>query len=176
MRTSIAKAALLLLLAGAPLLAAAEIYQCEENGRKVFSQEPCGADARSVTLSGGSLSRITIPEQFDERAAKDVCRVIIGSWDVAARLSKQRVARDQAQQRVFGYLREHIANFDEASKAEPDLFVALKGVSVMVTNMAYTNPDVMPGEQNAAVNQCASKTMESVRKSGGTRKASKTMM
>ena len=37
----------------------AEIYSCEENGRKIFSQQPCGKDAKTVSLQGDSR-KITI--------------------------------------------------------------------------------------------------------------------
>lgn len=54
----------------------ATIYRCEENGRLVFSDRPCGDDAeiieqRSATQVGGSLANPAAEEFLQYRATKE---------------------------------------------------------------------------------------------------------
>lgn len=133
--------------------ASAEIYVCEDNGKKTFSQQPCGADARAVELQKGG-GRVTLPEEFDARAARDVCRLIVRSWEVAAQMKRQNIAFERANERVFGYLREHVDNFDEVARRSPQIFTVLKQASQNVTRGAYANPNIRPGEIDAAADEC----------------------
>lgn len=133
--------------------ACAEIYVCEDNGKKTFSQQPCGADAKAVELQqqGG---RITIPEQFDARSSRDFCKMVVRSWEVAAQMKRQNIAFERANERVFGYLREHVANFDEVVKRSPQVFTVFQQASLNVTRGAYANPNIRSGEMDAAIDQC----------------------
>lgn len=140
----------LLAMAG---LARAEIYVCEDNGKKTFSQQPCGANAKAVELQS-DRSRITLPEEFDGKAAFDMCKIIVRSWDMAAQLRRQRIPIDRAYPRVFSYLRESVSNFDEFSRGNPGLFTAFQDASRRVTAGAYANPDLQPGEREVAQREC----------------------
>lgn len=163
-----------LLLASVP--AHAEIYMCEENGRKIFSQQPCGNDAKTMTVqaAGGS---ITLPEEFDEQAALDVCKMMVKSWEVAAQMRRQRIPMDTAEQRTFGFLRERITNFDEATRRAPELFSTMRAIAQRLTNDAYRSPDIQPGEREIAIQQCARNTMLSLNRAKATlNRKQKTMM
>lgn len=142
----------------------AEIYMCEINGKKTFSQQPCGDNAKAVDVQG-SANRITLPEEFDEAAAADICRMMVRSWEVAAQMKRQGIAIDRADRRTFGYLREHIANFDEAVRRSPELFTTLQRVSSRLTADAYRNPDILPGEREVATRQCTLQVSEEWRRS-----------
>lgn len=133
--------------------ASAEIYVCEDNGKKTFSQQPCGADAKAVELQqqGG---RITIPEQFDARVARDFCKMVVRSWDLAAQMRRQNIAFERANERVFGYLRDHVENFDAVVKRAPHVFTVFQQAAQNVTRGAYANPNIRPGEMDAAADQC----------------------
>ncbi len=52
--------ALLLALATAPGLAAAKTYKCVTDGKTIYSQEPCGANAQQVQTTK-ALSGVTTP-------------------------------------------------------------------------------------------------------------------
>lgn len=133
--------------------ARAEIYVCEDNGKKSFSQQPCGANAKPVELQQQS-GRITIPEQFDARVAADICKIVVRSWEVAAQMRRQNIAFDRANERVFGYLRERVVNFDEVVKRNPQVFTVFQQASQNVTRGAYSRPTIRPGELEAAVDEC----------------------
>lgn len=154
----------------------AEIYMCEEGGRKIFSQQPCGSDAKTMTVqaAGGS---ITLPEEFDEQAALDVCKMMVKSWEVAAQMRRQRISIDNAEQRTFGFLRERITNFDEATRRSPELFSTMKTIAQRLTSDAYRNPDIQPGEREVAIQQCTQNTMYTLnRAKAALNRKQKTMM
>lgn len=134
-------------------LARAEIYVCEDNGKKTFSQQPCGANAKPVELQQ-QAGRIMLPEQFDARAAADICKIVVRSWEVAAQMSRQNIAFERANERVFGYLRERVVNFDEVVKRNPQVFTVFQQASRNVTRGAYSRPTIRPGELEAAVDEC----------------------
>lgn len=134
-------------------IARAEIYVCEDNGKKTFSQQPCGANAKPVELQQ-QAGRITIPEQFDARVAADICKIVVRSWEVAAQMRRQNIAFERANERVFGYLRERVVNFDEVVKRSPQVFTVFQQASQKVTLGAYERPNIRPGELEAAVDEC----------------------
>jgi hypothetical protein len=165
---------LLLAMAG---MARAEIYVCEDNGKKTFSQQPCGANAKAVELQS-DRSRITLPEEFDAKAAYDMCKIIVRSWDMAAQMRRQRVSIDRAYPRVFAYLRESVSNFDEFSRTNPGLFTAFQDASRTVTQGAYSNPDLQPGEREVAHRECTNaivKNLDGGKQKRGGKSASTTM-
>ncbi|SFM71157.1 protein of unknown function [Marinobacter pelagius] len=57
------------LLATASFPAASAIYQCESNGQKVFSDQPCGNDAKSV-----EVNPVTIGGRLDSGTDVDLGR------------------------------------------------------------------------------------------------------
>lgn len=170
-------AGLLLLCAAAEVQAG--IYLCEDNGRKTYSQQPCGSNSKAVELEGAK-GRITISDDFTAASATDLCKMMVRSWEVAAQMKRQGVAMDQANLRVFGYLREHVTNFDEATRRQPEMFNVFRAASARLTQDAYANPNILAGEQDLAVQQCATRTFEEYKrgkalKPGGG-KASQTTM
>lgn len=149
---------LLLAVAG---MARAEIFVCEDNGKKTFSQQPCGDNARAVELQSGR-TRITLPDEFDGKAAYDICKVIVRSWDMAAQLRRARIPIDRAYPRVFSYLRESVSNFDEFSRTHPALFSSFQRASRQVTQGAYSMPDLQPGEREVAQRECTAGVVRSL--------------
>lgn len=158
---------LLLVAAG---VARAEIYVCEDNGKKTYSQQPCGSDAKAVELQS-DRARITLPDEFDARAAHDICKVIMRSWDVAGQMRRQRIPIDRAYPRVFSYLRESVSNFDEFSRTHPNIFSAFQRASRQVTQGAYNLPDPQPGEREVAQRECTAGVMRSLEASPPQRRA-----
>lgn len=154
-----------LALLGSTAAVQAEIYVCEDNGRKTYSQQPCGDNARPVTLQQ-SGPRITIPDQFSPRAAADICKIMLRSWEVAAQMRRQNIDMDRADKRVFEYLRESVTNFDAVVKRNPSLFTAFQQASRRVTMGAYANPNIQPGEREVASQQCTDAMVQAMERAG----------
>lgn len=164
-------------VAGLVLLCAAmdvhaEIYLCEDNGRKTYSQQPCGNNSKAVALEGAK-GRITISDDFTAASATDLCKMMVRSWEVAAQMKRQGVAMDQANLRVFGYLREHVTNFDEVTRRQPEMFNVFRVTSARLTQDAYANPNILAGEQDLAVQQCATRTFEEYKRGKAAKPGSK---
>lgn len=174
-RRAVGTGLLLLVVAG---MARAEIYVCEDNGKKTFSQQPCGSNAKAVELQS-DRPRITLPDEFDARAAHDICKVIVRSWDMAAQLRRQRIPIETAYPRVFSYLRESVSNFDDFSRTHPALFTSFQTASRQVTQGAYSMPDLQPGEREVALRECTTGVVRSLegapQRRGAGRASSSTM-
>lgn len=143
----------LLLLAVSSQTTFAEIYMCEENGRKTFSQQPCGKDAKNIVVEK-KAGAFALPDELDGAAAGQLCNVIVNSWDVATQMKRNRVDLGEARQRVFGYVREHISNFDERLNRDPDLYRRLQTVTSRLTLDAYSSGNMSSDERQAALNAC----------------------
>lgn len=137
----------------------AEIYTCEENGRKMFSQQPCGKDAKTVTLQNNGR-RVTIDaENNPKKAAEDLCSLARDAWDVA--LSSNRINNGRVgfnSKRIGLYVKERIANFEELRQQgqSPEVFVNV----VVVTMQRLVSLDSNPSSEilNGFKDDC-SKTM-----------------
>ncbi|MBH1971049.1 DUF4124 domain-containing protein [Moraxellaceae bacterium AER2_44_116] len=100
----------------------AEIYTCEEAGRKVFSQLPCGKDAKTVTLQNG-VKKIALDMENNPNAPEEFCNVVTGGWDMAVASGHVGKTKDTVTiGRIEAYMRERIANMSELRQkgANPD--------------------------------------------------------
>ena len=100
----------------------AEIYTCEENGRKTFSQLPCGKDAKTVTLQNGA-KKIVLDMENNPNAPEEFCNVVVGGWDMAVASGHVGKTNDTVTiGRIEGYMRDRIANMNELRQkgANPD--------------------------------------------------------
>lgn len=134
--------------------AQAQVYVCDDNGHKTFSQTPCGTDARSVELNTGDGS-ITLTPEITEESSQAVCRLMLRGVDIANRLSKQRISPTVAQQRISGFLREHITNYDDIVRANPAYVTAISHGSSTITRYGYTTDHMTDDEHRAMLNDCA---------------------
>ena len=140
----------------------AEIYMCEENGKKTFSQQPCGKNAQSVTVQKRQ-GTIVLPETVDMTSATNICEMMINSWEMASQMRRNRIDQYDAQNRVFGYVREHISNFEERSRVDSTLYERLQNASYKITAAAYTGATLnQPGERDAAIKSCADGIMANI--------------
>lgn len=107
--------ALLMVFSGTAL---AEVYRCENNGSVIFSDQPCGSDARTIEIQdnriGGSFNQ-NLPEPAsedlppeDNRAEQpeedSACR-FINSTDLRRYLVREQVVRGMPRdhvRRAFG--------------------------------------------------------------------------
>lgn len=153
----------LFLLAAFPLHAE-QIYSCEKDGHKTFSQQPCGDDAKPMDIGGGQ-GLIVLPEEFTEKTANDICAMMFRSMEAAVTMKRQGIREDRATDRIFGYLREHVANFDEAVKREPGLFGAFRSASYTLVRGAYEGSSATQGELDAARGECSRQVWDGYQKS-----------
>ena len=119
----------------------AEIYTCEEDGKKIFSQIPCGKDAKTVSLQGDSR-KITIDLTNIPKTADDLCGLARSAWDVA--LASNRVNKTSnkvAQTRIEGYMRERIANANELRQGGEDVNSFIKPVAMVMQRMVELEPN-----------------------------------
>lgn len=133
-----------LLLAPLGLARAEAIYQCEENGRKIFSQQPCGADAKMVRTSSERSVEMAV-----DMPAADIaylCSLAMRAWE--------RAKDEQRNQRASGYgyyggsgrdtestrrafVLSHISNLERIAADEPELYEIAKSIS---SRAYYGNP------------------------------------
>lgn len=139
-----------LLLMAAVMPVRAEIFMCEEDGRKVFSQQPCGKAAKAMNLSN-EIRKLTLPEEIDEQAAKDICQFLVGAWDMAASSGRNQNASerpadtyDSLDDQVMGYVRERVANYQERVRADPKFQHVLSEAAAVLVEHAYDHPRVTP--------------------------------
>lgn len=143
----------------ASLQAHAEIFVCEVDGQKTYSQQPCGTDAKPVTLNSG-VRQVTLKEPINRPFAEKVCSLMSGAWDMSASASrvqgKGRIDRethaftkdntpvdpDAMQRQVMNYLRERIANYNELNRTSPYFVQALTQTATLFVSMARRNPNV----------------------------------
>jgi len=143
-----------LLLLGMAVTAHAEIYTCEENGQKTFSQLPCGKDAKTVTLQDGGR-KITIDLNNLPQAADDLCGLARGAWDTA--LSASRVNKKRGQvpvSRIEGYMRERISNAKELSQQGEDINKFIKPVAQVMQKLVELEPNPSSDVLNTFKDKC----------------------
>jgi hypothetical protein len=126
---------LVLMLGG--LASAAQIYQCEENGRKVFSQEPCGSDAKVVQTSGDRSVIMSV--KMPPADINYLCSLSMRSWDRMA--DEQRNRRAANSYRYYGsssgssderrraFVLSHISNLEKLAVDDPELYDVAKSLS-----------------------------------------------
>lgn len=117
---------LALLVAGA---ASAEIYQCEEGGRKVFSQQPCGDDAKVVrTDSERTVELSTLMPRPD---ISFLCGRAMRSWERS--MDEQRNTRAANSYRYYdssggneerrrAFVLSAISNLGRLATEDPELY------------------------------------------------------
>lgn len=113
---------------------AAQIYQCEQNGRKVFSQEPCGSDAK-VVQTAGSRS-VVMSVKMPAADINYLCSIAMRSWERMA--DEQRNQRAANSYRYYGsssgnsderrraFVLSHISNLEKIAVDDPELYDAAK--------------------------------------------------
>lgn len=119
------------------MASAAPIYQCEENGRKVFSQEPCGSDAKVVQTAGERSVPMSV-----RMSAADInylCSRAMRSWDRMADEQRNRRAASSyrysssgsssSEERRRTFVLSHISNLETIAVDEPELYDVAKSLA-----------------------------------------------
>ncbi|HEX6591793.1 MAG TPA: DUF4124 domain-containing protein [Moraxellaceae bacterium] len=114
---------------------AGQIYQCEENGRKVFSQQPCGSDAK-VVKSANADRTVVMAVNMSLSDVNYLCALAMRSWE--KRTADQRnssaggyyggSSRDAEGERQ-AFVLSHIENLETIAADDPELYEVAKNIS-----------------------------------------------
>ena len=146
-----------LLLVSLPLHA--EIFMCDDNGHKTYSQQPCGKNAASVTLEN-QPRQITIPDVPDEAYAQDFCGLAVSAFDMAVSRQHDRGRRNYynsgtvSQVKIASYLRERISNYQEKSREGPQVDYMIEQVSGLLYRLALSANQQSPLNMNLLRDSC----------------------
>ena len=140
---------------------AADAYVCEKNGRKEFSQLPCGDNAVMMkTEDDASMIKISVPITEEEITA--LCRLMMKAKDreLQTRKTQSRSRRYNYNydynSRSFAqkYVLSHIANLEQLAKQSPSLYQLIKQVSSSVYYQGYDESPMYEAERVAALSGC----------------------
>ena len=142
------------LLLGMAFTAHAEIYTCEENGQKTFSQLPCGQETKTVTLSNGA-KKVVLNLRKNPNSAEDFCGLATGALDVAVSSGHVGGTKDGvALDRVAGYIRDRIANVSELRTAGVDVDKLTRLLASQVYEVVEDNPTPTSQSLNSFKSVC----------------------
>jgi hypothetical protein len=157
---------LALLLAPAAM---ADVYTCQDDqGHKVFSQQPCGKDAKVVTTQGVSGS-ITVQAHPSPEEMFATCKMLVRGVGLALQMAKEHIDFNSARQREFGFMRDHISNFQEVVQKNPNFRGFLENNANNITVVGYraVNASVTDDELNELTASCTKSAEEKLQSGGG---------
>lgn len=159
------------------LCLAGEVYVCEKNGRKEFSQLPCGENAVLLQMEGEPNSiKVSIPFKAKEITA--ICQLAIKAKDRAAQRQKAinqaytQSYRAQSYNRHYNYntyprypksnsndnpqtyFLNRIENLEMIAKNSPEIYQMLKGLVHSVYYQGYDESPIYEAERTAALVNC----------------------
>ena len=131
----------------------AEIYTCEEAGQKIFSQLPCGKDAKTVTLQNGAR-KIVLDLESNANEPEEFCNLATGAWDMA--VASGHIGQTKDFGSIEGYMRERIANLNELRQkgANPDAM--LQRIAQILNRVAKMEPTPSSSSLNEFRQSCSS--------------------
>ncbi|PTQ89573.1 hypothetical protein [Agitococcus lubricus] len=147
---------------------AADIYTCERNGKKEFSQQPCGENATIIKDKHGDASfKITIPMSAND--ILKLCQLVLkakdkevaankpmpryynnGYYDSYDRYSDTRRKRNSAQ----NYILSRISNLEQIAAQSPAIYDMLKNLAYDTSYQGYDETPVYQAERAAALTRC----------------------
>lgn len=166
---------------------AADVYVCEKNGRKEFSQLPCGDNAVILKTEGEPSSlKLTIP--FKAKQITALCELVIKAKDRAVQSRKTvsapsysgynynsqayRYRQLQQQQARYdnqkssspeAYVLGKIENLESIAKNSPPTYQILKNLTNSVYYQGYEESPIYQAERAAALTSCEENLSERMR-------------
>jgi hypothetical protein len=166
---------------------AADVYVCEKNGRKEFSQLPCGDNAVILQTEGEPSSlKLTIP--FKAKQITALCNLVIKAKDRAVQSRKTvsppsyssynynsqayRYRQLQQQQARYdnqktnspeSYVLGKIENLESIAKNSPSSYQILKNLTNSVYYQGYEESPIYQAERAAALTNCEDNLSERMR-------------
>lgn len=172
--------AVLALMSVADATLAADVYVCEKNGRKEFSQLPCGDNAVVLKTEGDPANlKISVPMKQKEVSA--LCKLVIKAKDQTVkpqaksyprydpyynRRSNYRYNRNHSyyddyelnasSRRVNPqeYLLSHIANLEQIARESTQLYKMIKSLINDSDYQGYETSPIYEAERAAALADC----------------------
>ncbi|HET8730895.1 MAG TPA: hypothetical protein VFM34_07290 [Moraxellaceae bacterium] len=127
--------------------ARAEIYVCESEGKKTFSEQPCGHDAKVVAMNGERKIEMRI-----DMPAADIsylCNRSVSAWEQYANTQRSRSASNtygdfnfanpQDDERRRNGVLALISNLSQIARSDPDLYTIARA-----TVTRYAGPATAP--------------------------------
>jgi hypothetical protein len=158
---------------------AADVYVCEKNGRKEFSQLPCGDNAFVLQTEGEPSSlKLSIP--FKPKQITALCKLVIKAKDRAVQSQKvpsrsssynynrnynynSQAYRLQEQQRRYdnnlrntpeAYVLGKIENLEAIAQNSPSSYQLLKELTRYISYNGYEESPMYESERIAAQSDC----------------------
>lgn len=161
---------------------AADVYVCEKNGRKEFSQLPCGDNAVILKTEGDPNSfSISIPMKPKEIDA--LCRLVIRAKDISLKSQRKYIPpirnynRRNYNRRNYNYdynynynyesantrsnrntpetyVLSHISNLEQIATKSPSLYQTIKSLVSHVEYHGYEESPIYESERAAALSNC----------------------
>lgn len=147
---------------------AADVYVCEKNGRKEFSQLPCGDNAVILKTEGDPANlKISVPMKQKEVSA--LCKLVIKAKDrsVQPRKTYPRYNHSRSYNYDYNYdsgnarandpqayVLSHIANLEQIAKQSPPLYEMIKGLTYNIYYNGYEESPIYQAERAAALANC----------------------
>ena len=161
---------------------AADVYVCEKNGRKEFSQLPCGDNAVVLQTEGEPSSlKLSIP--FKPKQITALCKLVIKAKDRAVQTQKvpsrsssynynrnynyntqaYRYRQMQEQQRRYdnnlrntpeAYVLGKIENLEAIAQNSPSSYQLLKELTRYISYNGYEESPMYESERIAAQSDC----------------------
>lgn len=113
---------------------AGAIYQCEENGRKVFSQQPCGADAKEVH-SVNADRVVVLTANTSAADIRYLCSLSMRAWEKQSEDRRNRSesyyssGSGSSEERRRAFVLSHIENLEKIAADDPELYDIAKSIS-----------------------------------------------
>ena len=162
--------ALFALCATANIALAADVYVCDKNGRKEFSQLPCGDNA-VILKSEGEPTNLKISVPMKQKEVSALCRLVIKAKDrsVQPRKTYPRYNRgrsynynhdsnyDSVNTRANdpqAYVLSHIANLEQIATQSPPLYEMIKSLTYNIYYSGYEESPIYQAERAAALTNC----------------------
>lgn len=155
---------------------AADVYVCEKNGRKEFSQLPCGDNAVVLQTEGEPSSlKLSIP--FKAKQITSLCSLVIKAKDRAVQSRKtvnsssysnynsqayryQQMRRQQAyydnqnSDNPSSYVLGKVENLESIAKNSPSAYNIIKNLTNNVYYQGYEESPIYQAERAAAQSNC----------------------
>lgn len=145
----------------------AEVYVCDDGGHKTFSQEPCGTDAKVVTVEG-SDGTVTVGPNATPETLAATCKLMRRGISIASGLAQENININTAQQRVFGFIRDHITNFRDVVRQNPAYYTFINQNATLVTAVGYrtAGQGVTDDDINDFIAQCTRSAIDKWQETG----------
>ena len=120
-------------LAALPVFAG-QIYSCDKDGHKVFSQDPCGANA--TVVKSESERTVTLTTDMSSSDVSYLCSLAMRSWEKTAEDRRNMTSGyyysggscDHGERRST-FVLSHIENLQKIAVDDPELYDIAKRIS-----------------------------------------------